>query len=278
MNADQEFRIVTLVSAGRHPVSGRARRAINDAQALEMGLGLIDQYPATLQTLHAGHAPAHALESELRPHLDSYLRPYLGMGLAEIEVLALPPEADVLPTLITRLRELQPQLILTGVQAESGWCSGCLPYFLAQALDRPIVSSVDQIVPGDTFSSAEVRQVLPRGQRRRLEVRLPAVIMIDPAAPAPRQSAFARARRGRLRIHSVITENFPPPFLGDRQPARQRPKRLRIDSALPAADRLRAITETATGHNRLVEPASAAEAARLIHDYLVEHGLLKPQS
>ncbi len=43
---------------------------------------------------------------------------------------------------------------------------------------------------------ATLLQALPRGQRRRLKVRLPAIVTVDGAAPAPRQSAYGPARRG----------------------------------------------------------------------------------
>lgn len=259
-------KIVVLVSAGRHPVSGRTRRAINDAQALELGLKLAAQYAGVLHVLHAG------------PVQESALRAYLGMGIAEIEVLALPPDIDVLPSLVTRLRELQPQLVLTGSRAESGWGSGCLPYFLAQALDIPIVPNADDIDLPDNAATAEVRQVLARGHRRALDVRLPALVTVDPAAPLPRQSAFARARRGRLRVDPFAIDTAAPPYFGERQPARRRPKRLHIDTTTSAAERLKAITDVAAGHGRMVEPDTAEEAAHVIYRYLIESGLLKSRS
>lgn len=268
--SQQSIRIAVLVSSGRHPVSGRPRRAINDAQALEMALEmrlkLATQYPVALHVLHAG------LDAE------PVLRSYLGMGIDEIEILALPPDTDILPPLAARLCDLQPQLILTGVRAESGWGSGCLPYFLAQRLGFPIVSNADYIALSDTAEIAEVHKVMAHGYRRALDVHLPAVISVDAAAPPPRQSAFARARRGHLKINAIAIDTIAPPFFGEVQPARKRPKRLRVDTATSAAERLKAITEVAAGHSRSVEPGSAEEAAHIIYEYLAETGLVKSHS
>ncbi|TFZ33089.1 electron transfer flavoprotein subunit beta, partial [Pseudomonas syringae] len=45
--------IISLVSIGAHPTSGRARRAAQDARAGELGFPLAG---ANLQVRHAGHA------------------------------------------------------------------------------------------------------------------------------------------------------------------------------------------------------------------------------
>lgn len=260
----QPIRVTVLVSAGRHPVSLRVRRAINDAQALELGLRLAAAYPVELSVLHAGDAQSAALRS------------YLGMGVDNINVLVMPAETDILPALANHLRRLEPQLILTGSRAEAGWGSGCLPYFLAQALGWPIATASDDINVSANLNKATIRQVRARGQRRALDVELPAIITVDPAAPLPRQSAFARARNGRVHaITDITTDNQPLPFIGEARPARQQPKRLRVDSAASAADRLKAITEVAKGHGRLTEPTTPADAARLIHQYLVDNDVLK---
>jgi len=67
--------VISLVSIGAHPTSGRPRRADQDARAVELGLQLAGD---KLQVLHAGdiHEPA--------------LRAYLGMGLEQLHVLQQP--------------------------------------------------------------------------------------------------------------------------------------------------------------------------------------------
>ena len=99
------LKIVTLVSIGAHPTSGRARRADQDARAVELGLRLAG---ARLRVLHAGD-----------PHEEA-LRAYLGMGLDELIVLEQPKQADALPALGDYLHEIGTQMVLTGSQAETG--------------------------------------------------------------------------------------------------------------------------------------------------------------
>jgi len=65
--------IAVLLSVGRHPASGRARRADLDARALELALGLADT--ARVHAIHAGDPQEPAL------------REYLGMGIGRLTVL-----------------------------------------------------------------------------------------------------------------------------------------------------------------------------------------------
>ena len=60
--------VISLISIGAHPTSGRPRRAEQDARAVELGLQLAG---AQLQVLHAGDVAEPAL------------RAYLGMGLEQ---------------------------------------------------------------------------------------------------------------------------------------------------------------------------------------------------
>ncbi|HAQ85137.1 MAG TPA: electron transfer flavoprotein subunit beta, partial [Pseudomonas sp.] len=46
-----DLNVITLVSVGAHPTSGRPRRAEQDARAVELGLRLVGDQ---LQLLHAG--------------------------------------------------------------------------------------------------------------------------------------------------------------------------------------------------------------------------------
>jgi electron transfer flavoprotein alpha/beta subunit len=87
-----DLNIIALVSVGAHPTSGRARRAEQDARAVELGLNLAGN---KLEMLHAGNPDEEAL------------RAYLGMGLDEMAVLEQPPGADALPVLADYLRHAQ---------------------------------------------------------------------------------------------------------------------------------------------------------------------------
>ena len=253
-------KVISLVSVGAHPTSGRSRRAEQDARAVELGLQLAGD---NLQVLHAGD-----------PHEEA-LRAYLGMGLAQIDVLEQPVGADVLGVLGDYLREAGAQLVLTGSQAETGEGSGMLPYLLAERLGWPLVVGLAEVESIEN-GSAQVLQALPRGQRRRLKVRLPFLASVDNAAPKPRQSAFGPARRGVLAAREVeIVEDDL--FAGaELQPARPRPKRLKVIKAKSGADRMKAATAKASGGGgQVLKDVSPQAGAEAIIKLLVEEGVLR---
>lgn len=101
---------------------------------------------------------------------------------------------NVLGVLGDYLRDAGAQLVLAGSQAETGEGSGMLPFLLAEKLGWPLVVGLAEVESIDN-GTAQVLQALPRGQRRRLKVRLPLLATVDNAAPKPRQSAFGPARR-----------------------------------------------------------------------------------
>jgi electron transfer flavoprotein beta subunit len=251
--------VAVLLSIGRHPASGRRRRADLDARALELALRLGPE--VRLHAIHAGDPGEPALAD------------YLGMGLETLTVLRQPPGSDVLPALAAHLAGLRPALVFAGLAAEAGEGSGMLPYLLAQKLEAALLPAIAEAALAGAGIAA--LQALPRGRRRRLAAGLPALITVDRAAPAGRQSAFARARAGR-----IVTIETPaaPPAAGDLRevPARPKPKRLKIATGGSAAERLRAATEMQAGRGQLlVQPAPEA-AAEAIFDYLVKEGILSP--
>lgn len=252
--------IVTLVSVGAHPASGRPRRAEQDARALELGLRLAGD---SLRVVHAGD-----------PH-QAVLRDYLGMGVNSLDVLEQPAGADALPGLADYLRDTGAQLVLTGSQAETGEGSGMLPYLLGERLGWPVVvglAEVEHIENG----VAQVLQALPRGQRRRLQVRLPMVATLDSAGPKPRQSAYGPARRGQLKAHEV--EVIEDSLLAEAEldPARPRPKRLKVIKAKNGADRMKAATAKASGGGgKVLKGMSPEEGAAAILKLLVEEGVVR---
>ncbi|MCP1607607.1 electron transfer flavoprotein subunit beta [Pseudomonas citronellolis] len=255
-----DLNIVTLVSIGAHPASGRARRAEQDARAVELGLRLAGK---RLQVLHAGNPQEEALRS------------YLGMGLDELAVLEQPAGADALPALVDYLGGAGTQLVLTGSQAETGEGSGMLPFLLAERLGWPLVvglAEVEKVEGG----SAQVLQALPRGQRRRLKVRLPFVASVDNAAPVARQSAFGPARRGFIEAHEVEVVEDDLLAASSLQPARPRPKRLKVIKAKTGAERMKAATAKASGGTGQVLKDLAPEAgAEAIFKLLREEGVIR---
>ena len=250
--------IAVLLSTGRHPASGRGRRAEVDARALELALELGPTLGGRLHAIHAGDP------------VDPALRDYLGMGLERLTVLRQPPECDVLPALVSHLRAIRPALILAGSAAEDGPGSGMLPYALAQALGLPILPAAAEVAVKNGL--LDMLQALPRGRRRMLRTNLPCLVTVDRSAKTPRPSAYAKSRRGAI----DIIEMTPGPSLpadAREVPARARPRRLKIMTGGTAAERFRAATEMQAGRGRLMVDPPADEAARAIMEYLRAEGI-----
>lgn len=291
--ASAPLEVVSLVSLGQHPVSGRLRRAEQDARALELCLALERQSAPGAVSLSAWHASG----SKIAPgsEQDQALRGYLGMGLESLTLVtpdslqaepltAVDPQAaaadqpviDVWPLLVTRLKQAAPQLVVCGGQSETGEGSGLLPHLLAESLGWPLVEGIVAIESCDGAHLTAL-QALPRGQRRRLRVKLPALVSVDAAAPAARQSAFAQARRGELAAvasgelaHDAVAETFAI------APARKRPKRLKRIKATSARDRFKAAAAKAEGGSgKRLEGVSAEEGAAEILKLLREEGVLR---
>lgn len=286
--ASEPLEVVSLVSLGQHPVSGRLRRAEQDARALELCLALERQSAPGAVSLSAWHASG----SKIAPgsEQDQALRGYLGMGLESLTLVA--PDSlkavdsleasdsqyvvDVWPLLVTRLKQAAPQLVVCGGQSETGEGSGLLPHLLAESLGWPLVEGIVAIESCDGAHLTAL-QALPRGQRRRLRVKLPALVSVDAAAPAARQSAFAQARRGELAslasgelAHDAVAEAF------GVAPARKRPKRLKRIKATSARDRFKAAAAKAEGGSgKRLEGVSAEEGAAEILKLLREEGVLR---
>ena len=251
---------VALVSIGAHPASGRPRRAEQDARAVELGLDLAGD---NLHVLHAGN-----------PH-EPALRAYLGMGLAQLHVLEQSPHADAVPVLRDYLREAGVQLVLAGNQAETGEGSGMLPYLLAEQLGWPLVAGVAQIESIHN-GVASVLQALPRGQRRRLAVRLPFMATVDNTAPSGRQSAYGPATRGEIQAQVVEGVDDQLSTTATLSPAKPRPKRLKVIKAKSGADRMKAATaKAAGGSGRVLTGVSAEEGAQAILTLLIEEGVVR---
>lgn len=268
MLPDRTARIAVLLSVGQHPLTASPRRADQDARALELALQLpgVEVLP-----VHAG---------ELNVQNEAALRSYLGMGAAALKLLPAVEGDDVLPLLQQGLRDLQPDLVLCGKRAERGESSGLIPYLLAQSLGWPVISGLVEIERLEA-DHATVLQALPRGQRRRLRVTLPAVLAMDDAAPAARQSAFGPARRGLLQLEQMAVapdqddQNKLSALNWQFQPARKRPKRLKIIKATSARDRFKAAAAKAEASGGQVLQGLAPDAAaEAILKMLREEGVM----
>lgn len=263
LNSSDEVSVTVLVSIGKHPVTGRLRRADQDARALEMALGLSDAEP---RVIYAG---------PLNDSTEPALRGYLGMGISELKVLRQSEQNDIVPALSGFLDNSPSSLILCGSRAELGESSGLVPYQLADVLGYTLVANV-AVIEEVTATQAVVLQALPRGQRRRIEVVLPAILAVDTASPVARQVAYAKASRGF--INCVVTDAAEDDATEQwhYQPARKRPKRLKIIKATSARDRFKAAAAKAEGTGgQVLTSVSAEEGAAAILKVLKEEGVLK---
>jgi electron transfer flavoprotein alpha subunit len=250
-----------LLSAGRHPVSGRPAPVRAEAQATALALAL----GARVEGLHLGTDAAAVAD-------------HLGHGLGDLAAIAAAEGADPVPALVAALRADGADLVLAGRRGEGGEDSGLVPYRIADALGWPLVADVVAAMrdPSDP-SVLVVDQALPRGARRRVRVRLPAVVTVHPAAPPPRPFAFAPARRGRITPRTVEAPRGATPLSIEERPWRRRPRLIAgAATAGSAAERLKAATEVAGGGGRLLVDPDPAEAAREILAFLRDIGVLAP--
>ncbi len=259
-----ETGITVLVSVGRHPVTGRYRRADQDARAVEMALGLsLNSNISSLEVLHAGDAS------------EASLREYLGMGIGRLEVISQSPYADVVPAIAKHLGRNLPGIVLTGVTAEQGESSGMLPYLLAESLGWPMVNNIAEIEEIKN-GEASILQALPRGQRRRVKVKLPFVASVDKAAEPPRQIAYIRSRDGEIVEANAASEQDQKLASWEMVPAKKRPKRLKVVKSKTAADRFKAATAKSEAKGgKVMQDPTPEEAAKAIISLLKEEGVLR---
>ncbi|WP_345814526.1 electron transfer flavoprotein subunit beta/FixA family protein [Paraburkholderia sp. PREW-6R] len=260
------MKIAVLVSVGRHPVSGTARYSRNDAAALAMALGLAKQHHATLDVIHAGDPSNPALND------------YLALGARTVEVLTVPATSDLPPNPVARLADRLKgyDLVLTGTRAEGAFDSGMLPYRVASALNVPLVGAAVELTLRD--GCAEVRQFMPKGLRRRVDVQLPALIAVHPLANATPTYAYARLREGTIRPTAAPATLDAAANADDlawtTRPAVAKPVRLAAAEKRSGHARMLSATTTESRGGSVVIEGSSVEKAQVILAYLREHQLV----
>ena len=248
--------VVVLVSPGRHPVSGRPRRAALDARAVELALRIAD---VRIELVHAGIFD------------DAALSDYQGMGVGELTVLDVAPGDNVVPPLIAHLQHRLDALVLTGTRAETGEASGMVPYLLAEALGRPIVPGAAGLALD--AGRVDITQGLVGGRRRAVQTPYVSIVTVSAAAPNPRPVAYAKARRGEVIQAAYPTTSYELP--GTWQPARWKPRRLKIVGGANAADRIKAATQMVQGHAQVLDHPDPDAAADAIWSYLMGEGIVR---
>ncbi|GLU35827.1 electron transfer flavoprotein subunit beta/FixA family protein [Trinickia caryophylli] len=255
-------RIAVLVSTGRHPVSGAPRYSRNDAAALEIGRDLAERQGARLEVIHAGDAR------------DPAVAEYLALGARQVDVIACGEGDDAAAMLAARVQGYD--LVLTGTRAEGAFDSGMLPYRVAAALGYPLVCAAVDVGTDAAAGRAQVRQFLPKGLRRRVEVVLPAVIAVHPLASATPRYAYARLRAGAVQ-----------PVQAERRadadadatawtvgPIERKPVKLVAAEKRSGHARMLSATTTESRGGQLVTEGGPVEKAQTILAYLREHQLI----
>ena len=247
---------VVLLSAGRHPATGRPRPAASDLRALQLARAITSPNYKVIG-LHAGPS-------------DADLQVYAGFGDIHLFRLDVPADTDVYPTLFDWLYHQPTTLMLAGARAEHGRASGLLPYALAARLGAACIPDVAAIeAAGERVT---LIQALEGGRRRRLAAPFPAMLTAASSAPAPASWAYARAARAAITVLAAAAAPLDPTWrIEPARPLARPVKKLKGG----ASARLAAATSFATGKGRLLVSPPPEEAAKAIADYLEAEGLLR---
>ena len=253
---DSVKHIAVLVSAGQHPVSGEPRHCHNDSLALALGLNLASK----VKVLHAGTPSNSAFQD------------YFALGATQIDVI--PNSGDIIENLAAHLTDAN--LILTGTRAENGEDSGLLPYLLAAKLGLPLVADALTITPRNNQlqeKKLEILQFLPKGQRRRVLVSLPAVVAVHPSAALALHFIHARKNLGSINILTASNTKANS-SQWSAEPARK-PIKLVAQTAQTGHERLMAAISNKAKGGTVVNEGNNVEKAQVILCYLREHQLIE---
>jgi electron transfer flavoprotein beta subunit len=254
--------ISTLVSTGRHPVSGEVRHCHNDSVAMTIGLALAELTHAECQVLHAGRPDNQALTD------------YLALGARQINVIPTTADTDIVNSLAAQLGHAD--LILTGCRAENGEDSGLLPYLLAAKLGIPLVVNALEIKA--TAHGVDVLQFLPKGKRRSVTVQLPAIIAIHPLAPAQLRFAYVRQQLGTIKQLSAPQASSLAPDTNKLQwqtkAKTHRPIKLKAQENKSGHERMLSAISSENKGGTVVNNENSVEKAQVILRYLREHHLI----
>lgn len=247
------MKIAVLVSTSIHPLSGLPRRSRNDAAAMEMARSISG---AELTVLHAGDPS------------DAALVDYLALGAAVIRVVPVQRGDDLVHALLPHIEDAR--LVVTGIRAEGGQSSGMLPYLMAARLGRPLIAGVLAL----EYAAGCIRalQFLPKGNRRRVEAQLPAVIAVHPMAAVRLRYAYARRRAGRVEALQAGSRRDADADAWTCSAAVLPPGKLKAVQRKAGHARMLSAVATDVRGGRVVHEGSEVEKAQLLLSYLQEHG------
>ncbi|HET6390733.1 hypothetical protein [Hyphomicrobium sp.] len=252
------FTVAALISSGRHPVSGAPRACRGDAIAMAVGRQIAGD---ALRVVHAGSPE------------DAALQDYLALGAKAIEVLLVEADRNIIPALAEALQHVD--IILTGSNTELGAGSGLLPYVLAHALARPVIAGVLDVRVTTRESEVEVRQFLPRGQRRRIACPLPLVMSVHPRAPVELRYAYARRLSGKIAALPQANAAAPAdPQNWTVEPAPRPPVKLKAQDRKSAHARMQSAVVSEAKGGIVAFEGTTVDKAQVVLNYLREHRLV----
>nr|WP_315426723.1 hypothetical protein [uncultured Albidiferax sp.] len=245
--------ITVLVAPRIHPTSQRATRCKADATAVALGLEL----GLPLRMLCAGGMG------------DSVARDYLALGAPKLEILQCASDASLLDALLPALRDVP--WVLTGTRSEAEQGTGVLPYALAAALGRPVVTDVLAVQPDG--AAWIVTQALPKGARRRLRVQAPAVLAVSAAAPLTLRHALADAVTGQI-VHTAVARTATETPAGQLVPTSKRRKLLEAKTVQSGHARMLGAIESPSTGGTVIQTGTPDSKAQAVLDYLRSHSLV----
>jgi electron transfer flavoprotein beta subunit len=229
---------------------------------MTIGLNMAESISAEHHVLHAGNPENKALSE------------YLALGAGQIDVIPISVDTNVVDCLAAQLNHVD--LILTGSRAEGGEDSGLLPYLLAEKLGIPLV--VNALAMKSNANIIEVMQFLPKGKRRNVTVKLPAIIAVHPLAPASLKFSYARQISGEIK--SLPTPHSPIPLANDHktqwqtQSAIRKPIKLKAPENKTGHERMMSAISSESKGGAVVNNGNSVEKAQVILGYLREHRLI----
>jgi len=251
-----------------------------DEAALETALALRSEGDTVLALTVGPKEAETVLRDALAVGADRVLRLW-----DEARSYTKPPVTSILLAAALRLQGL-PDLLLCGARSVDRG-AGKLPALLGELLDWPVVTDVTRFELQQ--SRALTQRRLARGARAEGEVKLPAVVGLEPELAKLRQASLPgliAAKRAEIPVLHLADLglspqdlHFPAVTLHEVMPPRPRPRALFMpDSHLPPHERVAQIMSAGvTGKSgEILEGRSAEEMADAIIAFLKTHGFVEP--
>ncbi len=197
------------------------------------------------ETLDAAHVDVITVGPERVAHV---LKRAIGMGADAGIHLQTPTDTDPGPAAVAAwiagyARSKEYGLILCGSMSEDGM-HGQVGPMVAAHLNLPYATQVIEIEPAQDRSGLSIQREIEGGAREMLDIRMPAVLALQPGINRPRYPSLSRLLRANRQAPETIPTSTLEPAgawvdcLGLVLPAPMRASQVITGSALEKADRL----------------------------------------